>query len=476
MLELTIRLVASLAIVIGLMLLIARFTAGRFGGKEGSMVQVLHRQALNKNSTVSVVTVGGRVLVLGTTEQQVNILTELDPAEIDPTEIDPAELAAAEPRTEEASAQLVELGLLTPQPAVTVPTGAAAATEPSSPSPSLGGVARFALAAPKKALPLLTGWLRRDKPTQPEAELVGPSSPHQHHPAQTPHNRSVEEASVPVSELPPAAPQPAEAPRPKMTKAELSAAIAAQLAATKLITTDETDEVAEPAHGASSASAQSVPTATAATRPAAAEPPLTVPRSLGQSAPDFADVPATLPDDLTPAEVLLLLNADEAAPAPASHPAYGAAGPQELHQAQEQPRRQALAQAQTELAQALIQAVNPSPVTTATAAAPTAPAPAAAPTLATAPDVAPTAAASVAGSLEADQPAYPAGRRARRIHPDSASPITTPLRGGARKATPGKRAAHTTQPASDGPLAGSILSPATWRAAKDAVASARSAS
>ena len=43
---------------------------------------MLHRQHLSRGAAVSVVTVGTRVLVLGTTEHQVRVLTELDPDEV----------------------------------------------------------------------------------------------------------------------------------------------------------------------------------------------------------------------------------------------------------------------------------------------------------------------------------------------------------------------------------------------------------
>jgi flagellar protein FliO/FliZ len=96
MLELTIRLIVSLAIVVGLLLLLARFGARRFHGQAGALVRVVHRQPLSRTSSVAVVTVGSRVLVLGTTEHQVSILTELDPDELDPEVLDEPE--AATPR------------------------------------------------------------------------------------------------------------------------------------------------------------------------------------------------------------------------------------------------------------------------------------------------------------------------------------------------------------------------------------------
>jgi len=81
--ELTLRLVASLAVVVGLLLLLQRFAARRFQGRTGATIQVVQRQALSRGSGVAVVTVAGRVLVLGTTEQSVTLLTELEPDELE---------------------------------------------------------------------------------------------------------------------------------------------------------------------------------------------------------------------------------------------------------------------------------------------------------------------------------------------------------------------------------------------------------
>jgi len=83
MLELTLRLIVSLSIVVGLLILLARVGARKFRGQAGALVHVVHRQPLTRTSAVAVVTVGSRVLVLGTTEHQVSILTELDPEELD---------------------------------------------------------------------------------------------------------------------------------------------------------------------------------------------------------------------------------------------------------------------------------------------------------------------------------------------------------------------------------------------------------
>ncbi|MCX6400725.1 MAG: flagellar biosynthetic protein FliO [Propionibacteriales bacterium] len=80
--ELAVRLVGSLAVVVGLMLLIARMVNRRFKAPSGAAIQVVHRQALGRGMGVAVVSIGTRVLVIGTTEQQVTLLAEVEPDEI----------------------------------------------------------------------------------------------------------------------------------------------------------------------------------------------------------------------------------------------------------------------------------------------------------------------------------------------------------------------------------------------------------
>ncbi len=87
MVELVVRLVFSLAVVLGMLILLARFGAKRFRGGRGGLIQVVHRQALSRTSAISVVTVGSRVLVLGTTEHQVRLLTELEPEELEDLDV-----------------------------------------------------------------------------------------------------------------------------------------------------------------------------------------------------------------------------------------------------------------------------------------------------------------------------------------------------------------------------------------------------
>lgn len=82
MAELAVRLVVSLAAVVGLLLLLTKWGSRRFRGSAGQLIQVVHRQSLSRTSSISVVTVAGRVLVLGSTEQNMQVLAELDPEEL----------------------------------------------------------------------------------------------------------------------------------------------------------------------------------------------------------------------------------------------------------------------------------------------------------------------------------------------------------------------------------------------------------
>ncbi|QWC84712.1 flagellar biosynthetic protein FliO [Nocardioidaceae bacterium] len=83
MIELLLRLVASLAVVVGLLLVLTRLGARRFSGSSDGLVTVLHRQPLSRTSSLTVVDVAGRVLVLGATEQQISLVTELDAVDLE---------------------------------------------------------------------------------------------------------------------------------------------------------------------------------------------------------------------------------------------------------------------------------------------------------------------------------------------------------------------------------------------------------
>ena len=88
MLELVLRLVLSLAVVLGLFWAFAR-TGSRRMGASRSALKVRGRQALGRSASVAVVEVGSRVLVIGVGEGGVRLLTELDPEELEEPAVDP---------------------------------------------------------------------------------------------------------------------------------------------------------------------------------------------------------------------------------------------------------------------------------------------------------------------------------------------------------------------------------------------------
>jgi flagellar protein FliO/FliZ len=83
-----VRLVVSLAVVLVLLVVMARFAArrglgGHRPGQPSVSVEVLSRRALGRSSSVQVVQVGRQVMVLGVTEGSVSVLGELDPDEVE---------------------------------------------------------------------------------------------------------------------------------------------------------------------------------------------------------------------------------------------------------------------------------------------------------------------------------------------------------------------------------------------------------
>ena len=99
------RLAISLAVVFGLMWVAGRFLKKRsLGSSKGSTatsrIEVLARQGMGRTSSVQLVRVGGRTLVLGVTEQQISVLGEADPLMLE-AEVALAALPAApsEPST-----------------------------------------------------------------------------------------------------------------------------------------------------------------------------------------------------------------------------------------------------------------------------------------------------------------------------------------------------------------------------------------
>jgi len=77
------RLAVSMAIVLSLLLLCAKLLKkrglGNSGGQGPTRIEVLARQGLGRTSSVQLVRVAGRTLVLGVTETSVSVLGEADP-------------------------------------------------------------------------------------------------------------------------------------------------------------------------------------------------------------------------------------------------------------------------------------------------------------------------------------------------------------------------------------------------------------
>lgn len=167
MLELTVRLIASLAVVVGLMLLLARLVGKRYGARAGAPVQVLHRQPLSRSASVAVITVGSRVLVVGATDQQVSLLTELDPEELADDESDAdllsiPTLAATPDATPDAAAPVTAPSLTALASAVTDrPSGGSHRAAPAPRrTPAAGGALTGSVLSPqtwRQALAAVTG-------------------------------------------------------------------------------------------------------------------------------------------------------------------------------------------------------------------------------------------------------------------------------------------------------------------------------
>lgn len=68
----------ALVVVLGIMWFLARWARKPLGGKSDRVMSVLARQQLSRTSSVTVLRVMDRALVLGVTEQGVRLITETD--------------------------------------------------------------------------------------------------------------------------------------------------------------------------------------------------------------------------------------------------------------------------------------------------------------------------------------------------------------------------------------------------------------
>ena len=154
------RLVLSLAVVLGLMWIIARrLKKGPGRARNGQLMDVLARQQLSRTASVAVVRVMDKALIVGVTDGQVNVLGE-------------TELDAVEQRLAEQSAARAQRTRPAPRPA---PASAVAAS-PLAPAPA-PAVARAPRPAPTAA-PRPTAQqmraMRLQHRTEPPAERKSP--------------------------------------------------------------------------------------------------------------------------------------------------------------------------------------------------------------------------------------------------------------------------------------------------------------
>ncbi len=91
-----IRLVLSLVFIGGVLWFAARVAKKRGLGQGNGLIEVVARQRMGRASSVTVVRIAGRVLVVGSTEEQVTLLAEVD-GDVVEEAIAERRLAAAHP-------------------------------------------------------------------------------------------------------------------------------------------------------------------------------------------------------------------------------------------------------------------------------------------------------------------------------------------------------------------------------------------
>jgi flagellar protein FliO/FliZ len=77
-----IRLVFSLGLIAAVLFFASRLAAKRGLGGSNGLIEVVARQRMGRASSVSVLRVAGRVLVVGSTDEQVTLLAEVEEEEV----------------------------------------------------------------------------------------------------------------------------------------------------------------------------------------------------------------------------------------------------------------------------------------------------------------------------------------------------------------------------------------------------------
>lgn len=132
-----IRLILSLAFVAGVLWFAARVAKKRGLGMGNGLIEVVARQRMGRSSTVSVLRVADRVLVVGSTEEHVTLLAEMD-AEI----VDEVLAEAEDERTAAQEARRAAVAARRPARALEAADDALDHDAPTSqiPLPALPGV------------------------------------------------------------------------------------------------------------------------------------------------------------------------------------------------------------------------------------------------------------------------------------------------------------------------------------------------
>jgi flagellar biogenesis protein FliO len=81
------RMILALGLVLGLLWLFSKFGRGRqaksrgrwMQGADAGRIEVMDRRSLGRHSSIAVVRAAGRIVVVGQTPQQINVLLDTDP-------------------------------------------------------------------------------------------------------------------------------------------------------------------------------------------------------------------------------------------------------------------------------------------------------------------------------------------------------------------------------------------------------------
>ncbi|SDF49866.1 FliO/MopB family protein [Klenkia brasiliensis] len=147
-----IRLILSLAFVAGVLWFAARVAKKRGLGMGNGLIEVVARQRMGRSSTVSVLRVADRVLVVGSTEEHVTLLAEMD-AEI----VDEVLAEAEDERVAAQEARRAAVAARRPVPALEAADDAPTSQIPLPALPGVPGARRARRPVPAAGNGLVAG-------------------------------------------------------------------------------------------------------------------------------------------------------------------------------------------------------------------------------------------------------------------------------------------------------------------------------